>query len=258
MQDEYLEIHGDVVRTLRRASDGSALSNREVRLADFLQSLTARLSTGKALPLLPIGARWALLRGQDAVFAIEEPPQERRITWWDGDGSGTEHWLAFPYVIYLVLFHRGSFEEMRLYYRTGPLRTERDELFMANLWNVSAGESPLAHGRVCLRGRPPFEDLTVAGQVQTAIEFFWGTGFNREVEENCFERSRDADPRIASLEAWERASREDPLFPLTVHWHKTGLSLAASAERLLTWRGSQRPIVEGSDLVDLVYRIPEE
>ncbi len=175
----------------------------------------------------------------------------------DEPGSYRHSNLAFPYTIYLLLFHRGSFEEMRLYYRNAPLLSEDDTLSMPNLWNISASESPLAKCRVCLRGRPFFDDLTVAGQAQTAIEFFWSAGFNLDIESNCFRRAAALDARIATLDAWETATAANPLFPLNVQWEETGLNLRKAGEQLLDWRGAARPLEDASDLADLLYRLQE-
>ena len=146
---------------------------------------------------------------------------------------------------------------MRLYYRGTPLASESDRLCMPNLWNVTASETQVSKCRVCLRGRPAFEDLSVAGQAQTAIEFFWSAGFNLDIESNCFRRAAIRDGRIATLEAWEMASTADPLFPLAVQWEETGLSLREAGEHLLHWRGGPRPLEDASDLADLLYRLDE-
>ncbi|MFN3477063.1 MAG: hypothetical protein ACK4Z6_05860, partial [Candidatus Methylomirabilales bacterium] len=150
-----------------------------------------------------------------------------------------------------------SFEEMRIYYRKAPLSSEEDALSLPNLWNVSANESPLVRCRACLSGRPLFQDRSLAGQTQEVMEFFWNAGFGLDVEENCFHRAKMRDPRIASSEAWEQATKEDPLFPLRIDWEDAGLSLRKAVEHLLDWRGFTRPIEGASDLADLIYRLPE-
>jgi hypothetical protein len=258
---ETIEITGTLVRLYRPSADGVLAINRQVALRDFLSELeiSAPRRHLEQIPLLPPGARWLIVRGPSLVVAVEHPPQVRRVRWsekaFDEPGTYRQASLAFPYVIYLLLFHNGSFEEMRLFYRTAPLVSDDDALSMPNLWNISASESPLARCRVCLRGHPEFDDLTVTGQARTAIEFFWGAGFNLDIESNCFRRATGLDGRIASLEAWERASEADPLFPLAVAWEPAGLSLRRAGEHLLDWRGLTRPIQNTSDLADLLYRL---
>lgn len=264
MPEETVEIAGDVVRLYRHPADGPRVLERQVSLRDFLVELSS-LSGRRALeriPLLPAGARWVVLRGSSVLVAVEQPPQVRRVLWSPKSltepGPSLPHALALPYVIYLLLFYRGSFEEMRVYYRTAPITSEDDGLALPNLWNVSASESPLAKCRACLRGRPLFDDLSLAGQAQGAIEFFWSAGFNLDIEDNCFQRAATRDARIASLETWAGATEEDPLFPLVVNWEESGLSLRKAAEHLLDWRGAARPLEEVSDIVDMMYRLREE
>lgn len=258
---ERIEIEGTAVRLYRVPAGGAATVGRQVSLRDFILEILASSPQRfqQQVPLLPPGSRWAMVRGRSLVIAVEQPPQVRPVRWsekaMDEPGSYRQTSLAFPYQVYLLLFYNGAFEEMRLYYRTSPLRSEDDGLCMPNLWNISASESPLAKCRVCLRGRPSFDELTVAGQAQSAIEFFWRSGFNLDIESNCFRRASVLDDRVATLEAWEQASLADPLFPLTVRWEETGLSLRKAGEHLLDWRGVARPIEEVSDLADLVYRL---
>jgi hypothetical protein len=262
--DETIEIKGSSVRLYRASPDGSAAIDRQVSLSDFLLEIS-ELAPRRLLaqvPLLPPGARWAVVRGPSLVIAVEHPPQVRVVSWGDKaldrPGSYRRSRLAFPYVIYLLLFHHGSFEEMRLFYRTAPLATEQDSLCMPNLWNVSASETPIAKCRVCLRGRPALYDLTIAAQAQATIEFFWSAGFNLDIESNCFRRAAALDARIETIEAWASATVSDPLFPLGVCWEETGLSLRKAVEHLLDWRGTARPLEHASDLADLFYRLKDQ
>ena len=259
--EEIIEIKGRAVRLYRSSPDGGPAINRQVSLRDFLLEIVANAPRRflEQIPLLPSGARWAIVRGPSLIIAVEDPPRVRLVSWsekaLDEPGSYRRTRLAFPYTVYLLLFHHGAFEEMRLFYRNAPLSSEGDGLCMPNLWNISASESPLAKCRVCLRGRPALDDLTVAGQAQTAIEFFWSAGFNLDIESNCFRRATALDGRIATLEAWERASAADPLFPLAIQWEEAGVSLRKAAEHLLDWRGAARPMEDASDLADLLYRL---
>src|SRR3972149_8557496 len=222
--EETIEIKGKSVRLFRSSPDDAPTIDRQVSLRDFLLETSAFAPRRflDHIPLLPPGTRWAIVRGPSLIITVEHPPQARLVSWsekaLDKPGSYRRPRLALPYTVYLLLFHHGSFEEMRLFYRNAPLASEEDALFMPNLWNISASESPMAKCRVCLRGRPVFADPTVAGQAQAGSGFFWGAGFNMDIESNCFRRSATLDGRIATLEAWARATADDPLFPLSVPW----------------------------------------
>jgi hypothetical protein len=261
--EETIEIKGGSVRLFRSSPDGAATVDRQVSLRDFLLEVVAFAPRRflEQIPLLPPGTRWVIIRGPSLIITVEHAPRIRLVRWsekaLDEPGSYRRARLAFPYIVYLLLFHHGSFEEMRLFYRDAPLASEGDALYMPNLWNISASESPLAKCRVCLRGRPVFDDLTVTGQAQAAIEFFWDAGFNLDIESNCFRRATALDERIATLESWETASSADPLFPLAIHWEETGLNLRKAGEHLLDWRGTTRPLENSSDLADLLYRVKD-
>lgn len=232
---EYIEIEGRVVRFLRHGSQDRGVLDREVSLTAFLQALRSSAEGFRRLRLLPIGTRFLLDRGSDLLVSVEQLPRVRHFTWRPGGAgaSARDYALAFPYVLYLLLFHHGAFEEMRITYRPAPLTSDADPLYLSNLWNVSAADTPLARCRACLQGRPPFDELTLAGQMQSVIEFFWGTGFNTAIDDSCFQRAARRDSRVATLEAWEMASRRDPFFPLEVAWEPTGMGLAQTAEGLM-------------------------
>jgi hypothetical protein len=74
-------------------------------------------------------------------------------------------------------------------------------------------------------------------------------------DDSCFQRAAKRDSRIATLEAWEMASRRDPLFPLDVGWETLGMSLREAAEGLMKWRGIPGPIEEVTDLANLISRV---
>ncbi|HYL82463.1 MAG TPA: hypothetical protein VEU07_16715 [Candidatus Acidoferrum sp.] len=259
-ETESVRIDGERVRLVRAGGDGREVVRREVLLSELAEALAAHLRADRT-PILPAGTRLYVRWRHTAVLVIEEPPRVRRLRWsaktLKSEGEYSEHNLAFPFVVYLVGFHQDQFEEMRVYFRPAPLLQEADLLYFPSLWNVQAAESPLARCRACLRGRPEILERPMADQAATLIEFFWTAGFNRDIEDNCFDRARGRDPRIGSLEAWEAATTADPLFPLSLSWEPVGLSLG---EALDHWRrhGDQaRRVENAADVADVMYRLHE-
>lgn len=257
---EHIQIEGEVARLLRPAEGGRMAVEREVRLTE----LAAALAEGHRMdrtPLLPEGTRLLARWRHTTVLVIEELPRVRRLRWsaktLKSDGNYTEHHLAFPFVVYLVGFHQTDFDTMRIYYRTAPLAGEGDALYLPNLWNVQAAESPLARCRACLRGRPEGQDRSVGEQAAALIEFFWAAGFNQDIEDNCFDLAKRRDPRIASLEAWEAATKSDPLFPLSVAWESAGLALGQALDHWRRHGDHGRAIENAADLADVMYRLRE-
>ncbi len=259
-ESEHIQIEGEVARLLRPGGDGRMTVEREVRLAD----LTAALADGHPAdrtPVLPEGTRLFARWRHTAVLVIEEPPRVRRVRWsaktLKSEGTYTEHHLAFPFIVYLVGFYQADFDAMRIYYRNAPLTGEWDALHLPNLWNVQAAESPLARCRACLRGRPEGLSRPVGEQATGLIEFFWASGFNQDIEDNCFDRARKRDPRIATLEVWEEATGADPLFPLGVPWEPVGLSLGQALDHWRRHGDHARRIETAADLADIMYRLRE-
>ena len=68
------------------------------------------------------------------------------------------------------------------------------------------------------------------------------TGFNYSSENHegasWFGESRKVDARINTVERWQEATTQDPLFVLEVPWLKTGLSLGQIVERVFKNHGA--------------------
>ncbi len=263
--EERIEIAGETVALYRRRADGSWVLDRRGALVDFLRELASVLP-GRLRDqtlLLPPGTRVVRTAGPNTAFVVETAPQVRRLRWGSsrmGDGGPyREVRLAFPYVIVLLLFFREEFEEMRLYYRTGPLEALTDPLLSPNLLNVQGDTDLMASCRACVRGRPAGLGYSpIAEQVPRLLEYFWETGFNADVEDNAFVRSQSLDPRIATVEAWEATSAADPLFVLRLPWAPAGLALGEAIDRLIALRPHQvHRLGDAAALAALLYRIPE-
>lgn len=273
MGDEILEIVGDRAQLYRVDTGGERRRDRQVALCDLLGGVTSALDTSHrdTTIFLPSGTRYAVVRGPSTGLVVELPPEVRRVTWspakMEKGGAYTSHWLAFPYTIHICIFYTiegdeayaGGLEEMRVYYRNAPLRSPDDALYIPNLYNVQVDPVLTSNCRACLRGHPEdLENLPLAEQVDTLLNFFWETGFNLDIESNGFERARNLDPRISSLEAWEEASKADPLFPLRISWEPAGCSPRQVMDRLMDVRhAGDKPLRNASDLADLMYRIRE-
>jgi hypothetical protein len=264
MSDDVVEIRGQQVTLFREGPDGRRL-DRRVHLADFLQAV-ASSHPGPMKDrylFLPLGTRLARVRGASTVLVIEQPPQVRQIRWSNArmgaGGSYASYRLAFPYLIYIFTFYRGEFEDLRLYHRTAPLRAANDPVFLSNLMNVQADPGLLSCARACLRGRPlGLAEMPLADQVEGLLTYFWTSGFNMDIEGNCFERARLLDPRICSMEAWQQASEAEPLFPLEIPWELGAPDLQAEVDRQCALRQNYlNPIESASGVADLLYRLEE-
>lgn len=273
MGDEILEIVGDRARLCRLEPGGERRRDRQVALRDFLEAMAASAGASHrdTTIFVPSGTRYVKVRGASAGLVVELPPEVRRVTWnptrMARGGASTSHWLAFPYVIHLCIFctlkgdeaYQGGLEEMRVYYRNTPLRSPEDALYNPNLFNVQVDPALTSNCRACLRGHPAdLQDLPLVEQVEALLDFFWETAFNLDLESNGFERARTLDPRISSLEAWEEASKADPLFPLGINWEPAACTVRQVMDRLMDLRQTEvRPLQSVADLADLTYRLRE-
>ena len=273
MGDETLEIVGDRVLLYRLDPRGARRRDRAVALRDLMGSIASSMDSSQrdTTIFLPAGTRYVTVRAASTGLVVELPPEVRRVTWspekMERGGEYTSHWLAFPYTIHICIFYTiegdeayaGGLEEMRVYYRNAPLRSPDDALYIPNLFNVQVDPLLTSNCRACLRGHPEdLQNLPLAEQVETLLDFFWETGFNLDIESNGFERARNLDPRISSLEAWEEASKVDPLFPLRIRWETAGCTPRQVVDRLIDVRHTDfKPLRSASDLADLVYRLNE-
>jgi hypothetical protein len=147
---------------------------------------------------------------------------------------------------------------MKMFFRNSSLSSPTDTLYHTNLPNVRGEPGHYGSQRVCLRYRPEMlEGVPLAEAAPGLIEFFWSTGFNQDIANSAFGRAMARDPRLASLEAWETASRENPLFVLEVDWEPADRDLPGLWSECLMLRGETAdPIASAEELADILYRLP--
>jgi hypothetical protein len=101
------------------------------------------------------------------------------------------------------------------------------------------------------------EGVPLVQAVPTLIDFFWSTGFNQDITGSAFERAQNLDSRIASFEAWEAATQQDPLFPLQINWEQTDRTIPGLWLECLKLHGdTDRPVASAEELADILYRLP--
>lgn len=266
MESEQVLLTAFHAELLRPGPTGPTLERR-VALSEMLDAFAGAVrQAGFETPLLPAGVRMWRQAGGHTVVVFEQPPQVRRVHWVnDGErpdldyDAYIERTLAFPYTVFVFSFDGGVADgHQQLYYRTAPLKDMDDPLLMPNLLNVTiGGDAPVCWA--CL-GKLPEGLATWDQRVSAAVGGFWSAGFNHDFDVPrgaCFTRLTGLDPRIASVDAWERASRADPLFPLGIPWPDTGVTLAGAVEAAA---GNRDPVPVPAtlgDLGDLLYRVPE-
>jgi hypothetical protein len=228
--------------------------------------------------ILPDGVKCSLPMPNGCIVVHQTPPRVYNFRWIAAGskaefGAGTSYRqvrLALPYLIVLAIFERARGDVPRLsqrnecFFLNHPLDREglATELCYPALLNCSkfpsGPEHPLAW--ICTQNLPrrelaraPTLEQSLRAGLHALLRHLLESGFNRSSEHHelnsWFSESVAAgiDPRIASVEEWERATAADPLFVLEVPWLPTGLSLRAIADRIAAVAGRRARRVETAD-----------
>jgi hypothetical protein len=251
-------IEGDEVRASLPEGVAAAM-----KLGDLLDRIRPGVPDSRGT-ILPDGVKCAFPTGDGCILVHQTPPRVHNFRWIAGDskaefGPGTRYRqvrLALPYLIVLAVFERARGDLPRLgnrnecFFLNDPLDSkglETELCYPALLncsrfpdqpgyplsWICTQHLSPREHGRA-----KTLEHSLRAG-LQALLRHLLESGFNRSSEHHemnsWFSESVAAgiDPRIASVESWERATEQDPLFVLEVPWLQTGVSLKGAAERIV-------------------------
>jgi hypothetical protein len=140
-------------------------------------------------------------------------------------------------VVLIIVLRNGQLTGYQeCFYRISALQYLSDPLFFPNLYNVAQlREQPCW---LCLANLGPLPQ-SWEEKIRIIRNHLWGGGFNKssEVHEGMsyWHVMRHIDRRVKSLEAWEAASRIDPLFPLRVKWQPVGLNAGQVMQELLSY-----------------------
>jgi hypothetical protein len=238
--DLQIVIAGD--RVVYRQDGANAVTTP---LTDFVAGLSERADASALPDAIPEGVRFIRRRGDVVVLVLEEKPQVRTVRWLvDGSsvpfGAGAVYRqarLAFPFVVAVIAFRRGALTGyQQCFYRTAALGQASDELLCPNLLNVAE-----AYGQKCwlclAQLQTDLMSLSWSEKVREIRRHLWGAGFNRSAEMHegmsYWTSTRVSDPRVVTIDAWERASLDDPFFPLTVGWKTSGKTVGETMEMMI-------------------------
>ncbi len=276
---QIVTVEGDEVHaTLPEGTHGV------MKLRDLLASLVPSVPDTCGV-ILQDGVKCAMPVRGGLILVHQTPPQVYGFEWIADDsqieyGPGTSYRkvrLALPYVIVFAVFGGVG--------RGIPTLSHRSECFFTNeplevqglatplcypaLLNCSkmpdVRDGPLSWictqhlPRQQIRGRPTLEASRHDG-LTALLRHLFESGFNRSSEHHegasGFSASVAAgiDSRVASVEAWEAATSDDPLFALEVPWLPTGKTVREVAKRvggLGTGRG--RTLDTAADIVRVIF-----
>ncbi len=230
----------------------------QMPLDQFLRELAPTQSDFGQVALPP-GTRSRLIPSRrHAVLVHETAPRVHNFRWIAGDspkkfGPGTtyrEVRIALPYVIVVVVLRRGQNGRLSLseanecFFSNQPLKTLDQPLSYPALLNCSKFTPPdgkplswictqhLKHERRP-HDRDPSKQLW--GEVRALLRCLFETGFNYSSEHHegssWFTESTKIDPRIQTVEAWEKATECNKSFVLDLPWLPTGLTASEIVAR---------------------------
>jgi len=216
-QKQFLRIEGDAVHLVTERVE------RTVRLSDLMEEVGR--SKGVTTPILPLGCRFFSQAGERSVFVIEQAPTTRKVVWRYME-EGEQWKLAFPYVIFVVVFSGTAVStgECRVFYRTRPLGSLEDGVLRTNLCNT------YQNGEICT-GDARVSGDTLAQKAESFVSAFWKSEFNSDLSENCWRPASQKFPPVRSLTAWQTETQKNPLFPLGISWFESGRLCDAIAGR---------------------------
>jgi hypothetical protein len=242
MQEKIIIANNQVVASIPEGVQATA------PLEDFIRQLAPdRLDTGTII--LPDGVKSLRAAGPFVVMVHQTPPRVFRFKWVSETsrakyGSEAEYRtvrIAQPYIIILAVFCRKGGGKLQLtgynecFYRVKPLESLDDRLSYPALLNCSKFAKEKGHplSWICSqflnkRKLAAIPDLNrrIHASFRALFHLFFESGFNysseHHEESSWFSESQHVDKRIASVEAWEQATKKDPLFVLDVPWLDTG------------------------------------
>ena len=230
--------------------------------------------------MLPDGVKWMMSRAGYTILVHQTPPAVHNLKWIAADspakhGPGTTYRqvrIALPYLIVFACFEPRRDGGLKLgdrnecFFRNEPLRCPDDRLYYPALLNCSKFGSPVKPlSWICTQHLARTKLSASAGDnervrqgLQDLMHCMLGAGFNysSEVHEisSWFSESTGVDPRVSTIEHWEEATREDPMFATEVPWLEVGHSVHEVAERNLriqAGRGSRNRTCR--DVARLLY-----
>ena len=266
--------HVVMEEAIAKVFDGKQLTEHSMKVEDLCSRVGPAMSTGPVI--LPAGIKCVLSQGPITLWFYEQSPRVHQLSWIASDspkpfGEGAKYRkvrIALPYLVIVGTFARDGAGFPRIlckdecFFRNEPLKSVDDELCFPALLNCSKWEDRDGMGHplswICTQylkktnqmSRPNPGDRFQAG-FEAVRYCLLETSFNLSSEHHednsWFSESRKIDPRIKTVEEWEKNTAKDPLFVLDVPWIKTGYSVRKLADRIFQQNGANAGAVKTAD-----------
>lgn len=261
------------MHTIEITGDACAVIQEGVKVAsaplvDLLTVLQAQTEQ-TPLELISDGVRHIRRRGDCVAVVVEEMPAARTVRWLADDSPepyGPKAIyrpanLSFPFLVVVLVFLRGALTGyQQCFYRNAPLAALSDPLLLPNLYNVAERSGQICW--LCLANlAPTIARMGWPRKLDAIHKHLWGGSWNRssEVHEGNSYWSRPAvDPRVSSVEAWERHTAADQRFATTVPWKPAGTTVEKVMNQMLDSCAPLRTPKTADDLAAIILNARPE
>jgi hypothetical protein len=209
--------------------------------------------------ILPDGVKLVKSRGPMMVWVYEQSPRLSSLKWIAKDspvpfGKRTKYRtvrIALPYLVVLAVFEKDMGDRFQLshknecYFRNEPIKSPKDALSYPALLNCSKFEpqegqplSWICTANMDLRSLAleTNDNKRMRKAFSALLHCLLETGYNLSSEHHeassWFTESTGVDPRVSTIEAWEKATSKKWDFVLDVPWLPTGFTLEGVVERI--------------------------
>lgn len=255
----------------------------EITIKELMGKMSPAATCAKEI-VLPDGGRKLLARGRLLILIHETPPRVFNLKWITKDsvarfGAEAEYrdvLVALPYVIVMAVFECDTRGHMNLgkanecFFSNAPLESLDQKLYYPALLNCSKFDPPEGHplSWICTqylnrRRTRPANRLAPSQQLRKGLKdllhCLFETGFNYSSEFNegssWYSESARVDNRIATVEAWEEATRQNKLFVLDVPWLETKRTAREITSRIFDNHGlaDDQSLATADDLARIVF-----
>lgn len=176
--------------------------------------------------LYPNYCRSYYRKGTTEMLVMEFPPQTRLLKfkqcpWVTGmvNDKVYHYSLALPYTIFFARFLEGKFETLYLMFSPTPIKSLTDKPCKPFLPNV------YADFKICMGQDFDFSKLEkgdLTQQTSYALHHFWNSYFSSDLAQYWagYRSGLPNNSPLKSLEAWQEASTNDPLFVIDAPWQQ--------------------------------------
>lgn len=250
-----------------------------MNLESFFEKITAPQNDLSGV-IVPKGVIRQWTRGNAVIWLYEREPQAYNFRWIANDsaarfGRGAKYRdvkITLPYLEVFAAFTAVTPDHFTLttaneaFFRNGPVTSPDNEIYFPALLNVSKfprdSDRPLSW--ICTqyldRSFDREQDLNrrMRGALRSLLRCLIESAFNESSEHHegasFFGESKHVDERISTIEKWEAASKEKPLFVLDVPWLKTGFTVSQIVERMFKNLKATRPTIKTpADIARIIF-----